>query len=162
MDKVPMTTGGYKKLDAELKRLETKDRPDIIKAIEEARAHGDLSENAEYHAAKEQQGFIESRIAELKGVISHAQVIDPTKINSSKIVLGATVELVDCDTDKEITYALVGADEADIDQGLISITSPVGRALLGKEEGDEVSVSAPSGKRVYEILSVVFKEIEVK
>jgi transcription elongation factor GreA len=159
MDKVPMTTYGYSKLSAELKNLETVERPNIIEAIEEARAHGDLSENAEYHAAKEQQGFIESRIAELKGKLGHAQVIDPMQISGVKAVMGATITVVDVDTDKEFTYVLVGPDEANIDLGLISVTSPIGRAFLGKVEEDEATVQAPNGERVYEVLNVEFKEI---
>lgn len=156
MDKVPMTNSGYDRLMAELKHIKNVERPRIITAIEEARAHGDLSENAEYHAAKEQQGLNEARIAELESKLSRAQVIDPTKLNSDKIVLGATVELVNIDTDKKITYILVGADEADLDNGLISVSSPIGRALLGKEEGDDVIVKAPGGDHEYEVESVRF------
>lgn len=159
MDKIAMTTYGYSKMQAELKKLETEDRPQIIAAIEEARAHGDLSENAEYHAAKEQQGFIESRIAELKGKIGHAQVIDPSKLSGSKAVMGATVTAVDIETDEEHIYVLVGADEADIDKNLISVTSPIGKAFLGKSAGDEAVFQAPSGKREYEIEKVEFKAI---
>ena len=159
MDKVAMTTYGYEKMQAELKKLETEDRPQIIAAIEEARAHGDLSENAEYHAAKEQQGFIESRIAELKGKIGHAQVIDPLKQSGSKALLGATIQVVDIESDEEHTYVLVGPDEADLDKGLISVTSPIGRAFLGKSAGDEAIFQAPSGKREYEIEKFEFKAI---
>jgi transcription elongation factor GreA len=159
MDKVPMTSHGYDKLMAELKQIKNVERPRIITAIEEARAHGDLSENAEYHAAKEQQGLNEARIAELEAKLSRAQVIDPAKLSGDKIVLGATVTLEDMDSGKEITYVLVGADEADLDNGLISVTSPIGRALLGKSEGDEAIVKAPSGNREYEVIAVKFQAI---
>lgn len=159
MERVPMTTYGLKKMEQELKHLQDVERPAIIEAIEEARAHGDLKENAEYHAAKEKQGFIEGRIAELKDKTSRAQVIDPTTINSDKIVLGATVKVVDCDSDKEMTYVLVGPDEADIDKGLLSTTSPIGRSLLGKSVGDEIVVRAPGGEREYEITDISFIEI---
>ncbi len=154
-----MTTYGFERLSAELKDLLHVQRPAIIAAIEEARGHGDLKENAEYHAAKEKQGFIEGRIAELDSKLSRAEVIDPTKLKGDKIMLGATVRLVDVDTDKTVTYALVGPDEADLEAGRISTTSPVGRALLGKTMGDEVTVHAPSGKRVYEVETVDYKPI---
>lgn len=160
MDKVPMTTAGYKRLDAELKERKQVKRPQIIAAIEEARAHGDLSENAEYHAAKEEQGLNEGRIAELESKVSRAQVIDPTTITNDKIVMGATVDLVDVDTDKEVTYVLVGPDEADIDRNLMSVTSPIGRALIGKEEGDEIAIKTPGGERGYEVIGVKYVEIE--
>jgi len=159
MERVPMTTYGFERLSAELKDLLHVQRPAIIAAIEEARGHGDLKENAEYHAAKEKQGFIEGRIAELDSKLSRAEVIDPTKLKGDKIMLGATVRLVDVDTDKTVTYALVGPDEADLEAGRISTTSPVGRALLGKTMGDEVTVHAPSGKRVYEVETVDYKPI---
>lgn len=159
MERVPMTVYGYDRLTAELKDLISNQRPSVIAAIEEARGHGDLKENAEYHAAKEKQGFIEGRIAELESKLSRAEVIDPMKVANSKIVLGATITLVDVDTDKTVTYALVGPDEADLEAGRISTTSPVGRALLGKTEGDEVTVQAPSGKRVYEVEKVEYKAI---
>ena len=159
MERVPMTVYGYDRLNAELKDLIKVQRPDIIAAIEEARGHGDLKENAEYHAAKEKQGFIEGRIAELESKLSRAEVIDPMKVKGEKIVLGATVTLVDVDTDKTVTYALVGPDEADLEAGRISTTSPLGRALLGKSEGDEVTVAAPGGKRVYEVEKLEFKVI---
>lgn len=160
MERVPMTIYGYNRLTAELKLLLHTERPAIIAAIDEARSHGDLKENAEYHAAKERQGFIEGRIAELESKLSRAEVIDPLKLKGPKIVLGATVTLVDVDTDKTVTYALVGPDEADLEKGRVSTTSPIGRALLGKSEGDEATVQAPSGKRVYEIEKVEYKEIK--
>ena len=161
MQRTPLTLSGLKKLEAELENLKTVERPAIIEAIAVAREHGDLSENAEYSSAKEKQSFIEGRIKELEGKISSAEVIDPTKIKSSKVMFGATVKLVDVDTDKESTYALVGQDEANLDKGLISITSPIGRALIGKEVGDEAAFAAPGGQRVYEVLDVEYKYIEV-
>ncbi|MCP5405326.1 MAG: transcription elongation factor GreA [Pseudomonadaceae bacterium] len=161
MERVPMTIYGHEKLSAELKHLQQVERPNIIAQIDEARGHGDLKENAEYHAAKERQGFIEGRIAELESKLSRAEIIDPTKNTGSRITLGATVTLVDCDTDKQVVYALVGPDEADLEKGLISTTSPIGRALLGKEEGDEAVVAAPGGKRTYEVEKVEFKPIAV-
>lgn len=154
-----MTVYGYDRLTAELKDLMHNQRPSVIAAIEEARGHGDLKENAEYHAAKEKQGFIEGRIAELESKLSRAEVIDPTKLKGDKIMLGATVKLVDVDSDRDVIYALVGPDEADLDAGRISTTSPIGRALLGKAEGDEVTVQAPGGKRVYEVEKVEYKPI---
>ena len=159
MDKVPMTNTGYNRLDNELKERKQVKRPQIIDAISEARAHGDLSENAEYHAAKEEQGLNEGRISELESKISRAQVIDPLTVDSDRIVLSATVDLVDVDTDKEVTYILVGPDEADIDRNLMSVTSPIGRALLGKEEGDEITIKTPGGERCYEVLAVKYIEI---
>ncbi len=148
-----MTRRGFDALDAELKQLKTVDRPAIIKDIAEARAHGDLSENAEYHAAREKQGFIEGRIKELEGVMSKADVIDPTKLSGS-VKFGATVVLVDEDNDEERTYQIVGEVEANIEKGLLNIRSPLARALIGKEEGDSVDVATPGGTRSYEILSV--------
>lgn len=159
MEKVPMTTYGQKKLEAELKQLKEEARPQVIEEIAEAREHGDLKENAEYHAAKEKQGFIEGRIQELESVTSRAQVVDPLRMEGDRIVLSATVQLVDADTDKEVTYVLVGPEEADLDKGLISTTSPLGRAMMGKEEGDEIIFRAPGGTHTYEVLSVEFKEI---
>lgn len=159
MERVPMTIYGHSKLTAELKHLQSVERPAIIAAIDEARSHGDLKENAEYHAAKERQGFIEGRIAELESKLSRAEVIDPTKLKGERVVIGATVQLVDVDTDKSVTYALVGPDEADLEKGLISTTSPIGKALLGKSVGDEAVVAAPSGKRTFEIEKVEFKAI---
>ena len=156
-----MTTYGLAKLKAELEDLQKNQRPDVIEAIEEARAHGDLKENAEYHAAKERQGFIEGRIAEIEGKMANATIVDPEKVDQDKIVLGATVKMVDVDSDKEVTYVLVGPEEADIDLGLISVTSPIGRALIGKQDGDEVTVRAPGGEHVYEILDFEYKAIKV-
>ena len=156
MEKIPLTRAGFDKLDAELKTLKTVERPAIIRAISEAREQGDLSENAEYHSAKEKQSFIEGRIKELEGVISLADVIDPTKL-SGAIKFGATVELVDEDTDEERTYQIVGEYEADIEKGLLNIKSPLARALIGKEEGASVEVRTPGGERSYEILSVAYK-----
>ncbi|MDD9912055.1 MAG: transcription elongation factor GreA [Alphaproteobacteria bacterium] len=161
MERVPMTTYGYSLLEQELKHLQKVERPAIIAAIDEARGHGDLKENAEYHAAKEKQGFIEGRIQELDSKLSRAELIDPTKLSGERIVMGATVVLVDADTDKEVTYILVGPDEADIEKGLISVTSPIGKALIGKSTGDEAIVRAPSGNRTYDVEDVQFKEITV-
>lgn len=157
MERVPMTIYGFERLTEELRDLIRVQRPAISAAIEEARGHGDLKENAEYHAAKEKQGFVEGRIAELESKLSRADVIDPTKLKGGKIMLGATITLVDVDSDKEVTYALVGPDEADFEKKRISTTSPIGQALLGKSEGDEVIVNAPGGKRVYEVEKVEFK-----
>jgi len=155
MNKVPLTVSGAEKLKVELQRLKTVDRPRVIQAIAEARAHGDLSENAEYHAAKEQQSFIEGRIVEIEGKLSSAQIIDPKTVNAEgRVVFGATVDLSDEDTGKEVTYQIVGDDEADISQGMISISSPIARALIGKEAGDSVEVRVPDGIRNYEILDV--------
>ena len=155
MNKVPMTVRGAELLREELQRLKSVDRPRVIQAIAEARAHGDLRENAEYHAAKEQQGFIEGRIKEIEGKLSHIQVIDVTTVDAGgKVVFGATVELYDVQSESEITYRIVGEDEADIGAGLISYTSPIARALIGKCEGDEVSFSAPGGDKHYEIVEV--------
>ena len=155
MNKVPLTVVGAEKLKVELHRLKTVDRPRVIQAIAEARAHGDLSENAEYHAAKEQQSFIEGRIAEIEGKLSSAQVIDPKTVNAEgRVVFGATVDLSDEGTGKEVTYQIVGDDEADIAQNMISISSPIARALIGKEAGDVVEVRVPDGTRQYEILDV--------
>ena len=155
MSKVPMTVRGHELLEEELKRLKYTDRPAIIEAIAEARGHGDLKENAEYHAAKEQQGFIEGRIKELEGKLSHKQVIDVTAVDAKgKVVFGSTVELLDEDTGAEIEYRIVGEDEADIKNNLISYTSPIARALIGKTEGDVVSFQAPGGEKTFEILEV--------
>jgi len=154
-ERVILTSRGADQLRVELKKLKSIDRPGVIAAIAEARAHGDLSENAEYDAAKEQQGFIEGRIAELESSLSIAEVIDPAKIGvDGKVVFGATMELYDEQKDCEVVYQLVGNLEADLDKGRISISSPIGRALVGKQEGDEVEVNAPGGKRIYEILKV--------
>lgn len=158
MNKVPMTVRGAALLRDELKRLKSRDRPAVIRAIAEARAHGDLKENAEYHAAKEQQGFIEARIKDIEGKLSNTQVIDVTAINANgKIVFGSTVGLLDRQTDTEIVYRIVGEDEADIKTGLISFNSPIARALIGKNEGDEVSFSAPGGEKFYEVIEVRYE-----
>ncbi len=155
MSKVPMTVRGEGLLRDELRRLKSEDRPRVIQAIAEAREHGDLKENAEYHAAKEQQGFIEGRIKEIDGKLSHIQVIDVTEVDArGKVIFGSTVELLDGQTDQEMTYKIVGEDEADINSGMISYTSPIARALIGKNEGDEISFSAPAGDKHYEIIEV--------
>lgn len=153
--RAPITAKGAQKLRAELENLKSVQRPAVINAIAEARAHGDLKENAEYAAAREQQGFIEGRIKQLEGELSHAEIIDVTRLNAgSRVVFGATVELVDVDTDEQRTYQIVGDLEADIKQGLIAISSPVARALIGKNEGDAVTIEAPGGTREYEIAAV--------
>ncbi len=151
-----MTGKGLLQLEDELRRLRSEERPAVIRAIAEARSHGDLSENAEYHAARERQSFIEGRIQELEELISTAEVIEPSSLSGSHVMFGATVCLVDEDTDKEITYQIVGLHEADIKQSKISISSPLAKSLIGKQEGDTVSVPAPGGDRTYEILSVKF------
>lgn len=155
MEKLPLTRAGQQLLDAELKRLKSVERPAVIRAIAEAREHGDLSENAEYHAAREKQSFIEGRIKELESVLSRADVIDPTKLSGS-IKFGATVKLVDEDTEEEKTYQLVGEAEADLEKGLLNLKSPLARALIGKDEGDTVTVSTPGGERSYEILEIQY------
>ena len=155
MEKFPLTAGGYAKLDSELKALKTERRPAVIRAIAEARAHGDLSENAEYHAAREEQSHIEGRIKELEAVLSLADVIDVAAL-SGTIKFGATIELADEDTDEEKTFQIVGQHEADIDKGLLNMQSPLARSLIGKEEGDSVEVRTPGGVRSYEILAVKF------
>jgi transcription elongation factor GreA len=155
MKRSPMTLRGAEALRNELKRLKSEDRPNIIKAIAEARSHGDLSENAEYHAAREQQGFIEGRIAEIESKLSTAEVIDTAALtNNGKVIFGATVDLEDQDDGKRIAYQIVGEDEADIRAGRISVTSPIARALVGKSAGDVVDVAAPGGTRSYEIVKV--------
>ena len=159
MERVPLTTTGYARLSAELKKLLHEERPAVIAAIDEARSHGDLKENAEYHAAKEKQGFIEGRIAELENKLARVDVIDISKLSGSKAVLGATVTLVEVDTDKEVTYVLVGPDEANLENGLLNTASPIGRAILGKEAGDEVTVVTPGGKKTYEVEKVEFKPL---
>ena len=157
MQKIPLTVAGAEKLKAELQQLKSVDRPEVIAAIAEARSHGDLSENAEYEAAKDRQGFIEGRIAELESKLSHAQIIDPKEIHAEgKIVFGATVTVSDLETDEEATYQIVGDDEADIKIGKISVNSPIARAMIGKEEGDVAEVQAPSGVREYDILNVQY------
>ena len=157
MERVPMTVEGHKALEAELQRLKSQERPRIIQAIAEARAHGDLSENAEYHAAKEAQGMNEAKVAELEDKLGRADVIDPTKLSGDTVKFGATVELVDEDTDEEVTYKLVGDLEADVKSGKVSISSPIARALIGKSVGDSVEVTTPRGPRSYEILKVLWK-----
>jgi len=155
MKRNPMTSRGAEALRSELKRLKTEDRPRVIKAIAEARSHGDLSENAEYHAAREQQGFIEGRIGEIEAKLSTAEIIDPTAVPAGgKVIFGATVELEGQDDGKAISYQIVGEDEADIKAGRISITSPIARALVGKSAGDVVDVAAPGGTRSYEVVKV--------
>ena len=157
MERVPMTTSGYSALEAELKTRQQEERPRIIQAISEARLHGDLSENAEYHAAKESQSLNEGRIAELEDKLSRAEVIDVTKLSGKTIKFGATVTLVDEDTDEEKNYQIVGEIEADVKQGRVSITSPTARALIGKTIGDTVEVNTPGGGKSYEILNVLFR-----
>ena len=153
----PMTRRGAEKLRAELQRLKTVERHAVIQAIAEARAQGDLSENAEYEAAKDRQGFIEGRIAELEGKLSSAQIIDPAELDADgRVVFGATVELCDEDSGDEVSYQIVGDDEADLKQGMISVSSPIARALIGKEEGDLVKVAAPAGTRSYSIVKVSY------
>jgi transcription elongation factor GreA len=155
MSKIPLTVGGAEKMRAELEQLKFKERPRVIEAIAEAREHGDLKENAEYHAAREQQGFIEGRIKELEAKLSNAQIIDVTSIDAGgKVVFGSTVDLVDTDTGNEVTYRIVGEDEADIKHGLISVGSPIARALIGKQVDDVAEVEAPGGLKQYEIVDV--------
>lgn len=155
MEKIPMTRAGFDKLDSELKHLKSIERPAIIRAISEAREHGDLSENAEYHSAKEKQSFIEGRVKELEGAISLADVIDPKKM-SGTIKFGATIHLVDEDTDEEKTFQIVGEYEADIENGRLNIKSPLARAMIGQDEGDSVEVRTPGGDRSYEILKISY------
>ena len=155
MDKIPMTPTGHAALEAELKQLKSVERPAIIAAIAEAREHGDLSENAEYHSAREKQSFIEGRIKELEGVLSLAEVITPSKL-SGAIKFGATVTLVDEDTDQEKTWQIVGEHEANIEKGLLNIKSPIARALIGKDEGDSVEVRTPGGEKSYEVLKIEY------
>ena len=153
-NKIPMTPDGHTRLSAELKRLKGVERPAVIKAIESAREHGDLSENAEYHAARERQGFIEGRVMELEDKLSRAEIIDIKNLSGSKVMFGAQVKVVDEETNDQTDYQIVGPEEADIQSGLLSIQSPLGRALLGKEQGDSVEVSTPRGTRYFEILKV--------
>ncbi|MCD7060242.1 transcription elongation factor GreA [Pelagibacterium xiamenense] len=157
MEKVPMTVAGHAALQEELRRRTSEDRRAIIEAISEARAHGDLSENAEYHAAKEQQSHNEGRIMELETMLAKADVIDVSKLSGTTVKFGATVTLVDEDTDEEKTYQIVGDAEADATNGKISVSSPIARALIGKEVGESIEVSAPGGSRAYEVLKIVFK-----
>jgi len=154
MEKVPMTVGGYQTLDEELKRLKTIERPAVIAAIAEARSHGDLSENAEYHAAKERQGWIEGQIAEIEDKIARAQVIDVSKLSGKQVKFGATVSVIDEDTEDEARYQIVGDHEADVKSGRISLSSPLSRAMIGKEVGEVVEVNTPGGVKAYEITKV--------
>lgn len=156
-ERVPMTIEGYKKLEDQLQRLKSEERPRIIQAIAEARAHGDLSENAEYHSAKEAQGLNEARVAEIEDKLSRAEVIDPTKMTGETIKFGATVRLIDEDTEEEVTYQIVGEDESSVRDGKISIRSPIARALIGKSVGDTAEVTTPKGARSYEVLKVEWK-----
>jgi transcription elongation factor GreA len=157
MEKVPMTIDGYKKLEDELHRLKSVERPRIIQAITEARAHGDLSENAEYHAAKEAQGLNEAKVAEIEDKLSRADVIDVSKLSGNSVKFGATVTLLDEDTEEKVTYRIVGEVEADVKAGKISITSPIARALIGKAKGETVEVTTPRGSRSYEVVKVAYK-----
>lgn len=156
MEKIPMTPEGHRTLEEELKRLKTAERPAVIRAIAEAREHGDLAENAEYHAARERQSFIEGRLAELEDVLSRAEVIDITKMSGDTVRFGATVLLADEDTEEESTYSLVGSYEADASAGRLSVTSPLGRALIGKVLGDDVEVATPSGHKTYEVIRISY------
>ncbi|NYS23778.1 transcription elongation factor GreA [Rhodobacteraceae bacterium 2376] len=156
MDKIPLTRDGHQKLDAELKRLKSEERPAIIRAIAEAREHGDLSENAEYHSAREKQSFIEGRIKELESILSRADVIDPARL-SGAIKFGARVTVIDEDTEEEHHYQIVGEAEANIENGLLNIKSPLARALIGKDEGDSVEVRTPGGQRSYEVLRILYE-----
>jgi transcription elongation factor GreA len=157
MDKIPMTTNGFKALEDELRQRQQVDRPRIIQAIAEARAHGDLSENAEYHSAKEQQSLNEGRIAELEDKIGRAEVIDVSKLSGSTIKFGATVKLIDDDTEEEKIYQIVGDSEADVRDGKVSISSPIARALIGKKTGDSIEVNTPGGGKSYEIIDVLYR-----
>ncbi|MBX3040788.1 MAG: transcription elongation factor GreA [Bdellovibrionaceae bacterium] len=156
-DKLPMTVRGKTLLDAELKKLMNEERPTVIKDIEEARAQGDISENAEYEAAKERQGMIEGRIAEIQGKLASAEVIDPSSIQSDRVVFGASVTILDTESDEETTYQIVGVDEADVKKGMISVLSPLARALIGKKQGEQVVVQSPKGDKEYEVVSFEYK-----
>jgi len=156
MNKIPMTAIGYNRLQEELKRLKTVDRPAVIRAIAEARDHGDLAENAEYHAARDRQSFIEGRLAEIEDKIARAEIIDVSKLSGSVIKFGAKVTLADEETDEEQTFQIVGEDEADISQGRLSVTSPLARALIGKQTGESVEVATPRGAKSYEVVTVAF------
>ncbi|MGI9498459.1 MAG: transcription elongation factor GreA [Geminicoccaceae bacterium] len=155
-DRIPMTSGGRERLEEELKRLKYDERPAVIKAIAEAREHGDLSENAAYHAARERQSFIEGRVLELEDKISRAEVIDISQQSGATVKFGAQVKLVDEETEEEVVYQVVGPEEADIQQGLLSVTAPLGRALIGRETGDTVEVATPRGTRYFEVLDVAY------
>ena len=157
MTKVPMTVRGAELLRAELKKLKSDDRPRVIQSIAEARAHGDMKENAEYHAAKDQQGFIEARIKDVEAKLSNTQIIDVTTIDAKgKVVFGSTIVLLDVNLDQEATYKIVGEDEAEINKGMISFSSPIARAMIGKNEGDEVSFAAPDGEKLFEVINVKY------
>jgi transcription elongation factor GreA len=157
MDKNPITPDGYAKLRDELNHLRSVERPKVIQMIATAREHGDLSENAEYHAARDKQSFIEGRVKDLENKLALAEVIDPTKLSGTRVAFGATVKLSNTQTEEEVSYRIMGADEADLEKGSISVTSPLARSLIGKEVGDEVKVRMPGGERVYEVLEVTFK-----
>lgn len=157
MAKFPMTIHGKKKLEEELKRLLHKERPEVIRAIEEARGHGDLSENADYDAAKERQAFVESRIAEIQTKLAEAEVVDPTMLKSERVIFGATVTLLDLEEDSEVTYQIVGEDEADVKAGRISVYSPLARAIIGKQAGDVVEFHSPKGEKEFEVISFEFR-----
>lgn len=157
MEKEPMTADGYRHLQEELKKLKSVERPAVVRAISEAREHGDISENAEYHAAKERQGFIEARVAELEDKISRADVIDVSKLSGSNVTFGATVKLVDEESGDKSTYQIVGTSEGNIKAGKLAVSAPLARALIGKAKGDSVEVATPSGDKYYEILAVSFK-----
>ena len=157
MTKIPMTADGYARLEEELRHLKSVARPDVIRAISEAREHGDISENAEYHAARERQSFIEGRLAELEDKISRAEVIDPAKLSGKQVKFGATVTLIDEDTDEKVKYKIVGDFEASVRDGKISISSPIARALIGKTKNDTVEVTTPKGARSYQVLKIEWK-----
>ncbi len=161
MDKEPMTLAGYQKITNELDFLKSEERPETVIALDEARQLGDLKENAEYHAAKEKLALIDVHIAELGAVISKAIIIDPKTLPHAKVSFGSTVELVDCDTDEEFTYSIVGGVESNAEKGLISFNSPLAKQLLGKEEGDELTANLPGGQKTYEVLAVGYKELEL-
>lgn len=157
LQRVPMTIAGKKMLQEELDQLKKVERPEVIEAIAEARSHGDLKENAEYHAAREKQGMIEARISQIEGSLSNAQIIDVSKMeNTGKVIFGVTVKLLDLETDKEITYQIVGDDESDIKSGKISVNTPIARGLIGKQEGDDVIIKTPKGEIEYEIVKVLY------
>lgn len=162
MDKTPITVLGYEALKVELSRLKGEERKKVVKALEEARSHGDLSENAEYDAARQAQGLLEARIRDLESKVATAQVIDIESVSGNKVVFGATIEVVDCDTDKQLKLTIVGEDEADAERGLISYTSPLARSLIGKSIGEIAEVSLPSGKKDYEILNLSFQVPDVR
>jgi transcription elongation factor GreA len=157
MQRIPMTLEGYRALETELKTLKSEERPAVIAAIAEARSHGDLSENAEYHAAKERQSFIEGRVAELEDKIARADVIDTSKLRGDTVKFGATVTVQDEDTEESFVYKIVGEDEADVSDGKISISSPIARALIGKEEGDSAEVAAPGGAKSFEVIAIEWR-----